>query len=197
MKKTRIGLLGGTFDPVHNAHIRLAEETQSQMKLDRVLFIPAKIHALKKNEHITEAGHRLKMLELALDGYPDFQVCDVELSRDGISYTVDTLRLLKEKPEYSNSDLFLIIGADNLRDLFMWKEPLEIVKLCTICVFDRPNAFISPDNGMILSKIEKIKAPLMRVSATEIRNKIQDGIPWEKEVPAAVADYINEYNLYR
>ena len=124
----KIGLFGGTFDPVHTGHLIIAEIIREALQIDRILFIPAKIHAFKNNQHIQSSRYRLRMLELAIEDNPSFFVSDLELKKKGTSYTIDTIRILRQQYPEDQYKLYFLMGADNITQFHKWKEPDELVK---------------------------------------------------------------------
>ncbi len=188
-----IGILGGTFDPIHQGHLSLARKAQDQFALDQVLFIPASISPLKtQSVRITPAPERYRMVELALKGIENWEVCDCELTREGVSYTVDTLRELKKR--FPDDKLFLILGADSLESFSAWREPEEILRLADLLVARRPGIDVK---SPFASRAKWIEMPEIPISASEIREKIRKGktLPEGVLVPE-VFRYINQHHLY-
>ena len=189
----RIGILGGSFDPIHQGHLTLARESMKQFKLDKVLFIPASVPPHKKNDpSVTPAPFRARMTELAVVEEPRWEVSDLELRRSGVSYTVDTLRELRKiyPPPH---ELFFIAGADSLQDLAKWKDPDEILKLSEWIV--APRASITLPAPMP-AKVHLLKIPLVEVSATELRDKIRRGEDVSQWIPERVSRYVRERKVY-
>ncbi len=190
----RIGIFGGSFDPVHLAHLVLAEQCREQARLDRVLFVLAPRPPHKLDKTITAYRHRREMLELAIAGYPVFQISDLERDRTGPSYTVDTLRELHQ--QQAGNEFFLIIGSDSLRDMPLWREPEEIAKLATLLVVERPDAAI-PGDLSIPFRVQRIQSPLLEISSTDIRQRVQAGHSIRYLTPRAVECYVEAHGLYR
>ncbi len=189
----RIGILGGSFDPIHQGHLTLARESMKQFKLDKVLFIPASVPPHKKNDaFVTPAPSRARMTELAIVEEPRWEVCDFELRRPGVSYTVDTLRELRKiyPPPH---ELFFIAGADSLQDLAKWKDPEEILKLSEWIVAPRDSVPFPPS---LPGGIHRLNIPLVEISATELRDKIRRAEDVSHWIPERVARYIQERNVY-
>jgi len=199
----RIGVFGGSFDPVHRGHLLLADCCWRQARLDRVEFVPAAQQPLKPRGPIAPESDRAAMLRLATADRAEFSVSTVEFDRGGVSYTVDTLRQLHA--EHPNAELFLLMGADSLADFPHWREPAEICRLATPLVvrragsaepdFERLRSFLSP------ARLEEIRAarvemPSTPISSSQIRTLVADGGDWRPLVPAAVAEYIEERRLY-
>ncbi|MCE9544970.1 MAG: nicotinate-nucleotide adenylyltransferase [Planctomycetia bacterium] len=200
----RLGLFGGTFDPVHLGHLLLAESCREQCSLDEVWFVPAAVPPHKQQAQPASAENRIEMLNLAIGGQPSFAVCDLELKRGGVSYTIDTLRELKsQQPE---RELFLLVGADTLADLPNWREPDEVCKLALPIVIGRP---VSPEPDFNLlrgiaspERIEQmrghhIETPLVDISSQDIRRRVAAGHSIRFLVPRAVEEFIRVESLYR
>jgi len=196
------GVLGGTFDPVHNGHIKMAEEACSRLGLDEVLFIPAGHPRFKENEPVTEAVHRLRMVELAIAGRPSFRLSAMEIERGGVTYTVDTIRELagRLKPQ---DVLFFIMGWDNLQNLPLWRSPSELISLCRLVVIPRAGcpkpdlSRLEKQVGGLSQRVVMLDKPVIEISSSDIRERVKAGIDIRELVPEAVADYISENNLYR
>lgn len=194
----RLGVFGGTFDPIHLAHLVLAEQAREQLNLDRVLFIPAAAPPHKIGRSISPAKTRLEMVELAVAGHPQFAVSDIEIKRTGPSYTVDTLRSLCV--QYPAAALFLLLGGDSLVDFPTWREPKQILELASLAVVKRegsPIPDLPADWEMDLSnRLHFIQAPLLAISGTDLRRRVREGRSIRYLVPAAVAAFIESQRLY-
>jgi nicotinate-nucleotide adenylyltransferase len=199
----RLGLYGGTFDPVHFGHLLLAETCREACELDEVWFIPTGSPPHKTGAEISPVRARREMLELALAGLPRFQVSRIEMDRPGPHYTVETLRLLKsERPE---DELFLLIGADSLHDLHTWREPEEVARLATIVAVNRGDdaavqdsasgSFGLPSGSSI--RVQTIPMPPIGISATDLRRRVAAGRSIRFQTPRAVEQYIRAHRLYR
>ncbi|GBD32885.1 MAG: putative nicotinate-nucleotide adenylyltransferase [Gemmatimonadales bacterium] len=187
----RIGIFGGSFDPIHLGHLVAAEQAREQLELQEVRFVPAARQPFKVEGHEADARHRAEMVRLAIADNPYFVLDLREIDRGGVSYTVDTLRELKaERPA---DELFLILGADAARDLGKWREAGELPRLATVAVVTRPGA--APPAGAGISLV--ISAPGIDVSATEIREAVRAGRSIRYLVPRAVEEYIAAHGLYR
>ncbi len=193
----RVGVLGGTFDPVHIGHLVLAETAREQLALQSVLFVPAGEPWRKADRAVTSANDRLAMTRLAVEENPSFAVSTVEVDRDGPSYTVDTLRALKA--DHGGCDLVLILGEDALADLPSWKEPVGIVEQATLAVARRRQAGgeLPPSVGALQPRVEWLLMPRLEVSASEIRRRVAQGMSIRYLVPPSVEAYIGEHGLYR
>ena len=185
----RIGLLGGTFDPPHIAHLIAAERAIDAIALDKVLFIPAAVPPHKSEAKISSVEDRLAMLRLATHDNPKFEISTIELDRPGPSYTIDTLRQLKQQ---SPSDNFvLLIGTDQFQQFDSWREPDQILSLAEIVVVARSSSQQRRDGFRFFDM------PLIDISATEIRQRVRDGRTIRYLVPDAVRTYIAAHHLYQ
>jgi nicotinate-nucleotide adenylyltransferase len=197
-----IGVIGGTFDPVHLGHLVAAEEVRVKLRLSSVIFLPAGQPWLKPEREITPAEHRLAMLKLAIGSNPDFRLSTLELDRPGPSYTVDSLpQIAAECPAGTN--ILFIIGLDKLAELPRWKEPQRLLELCWVVAVARPGY-----TDFDLKKLERaipgasrrirlLDIPLMGISSSDIRERVGWGLPIRYLVPPGVAEYIEEHGLYR
>ncbi len=196
-----VGILGGTFDPVHLGHLSIADAAMEQASLERVLFIPAGHPRLKQAEPSASVEHRLEMVGLATASNPRFQVCGIEAHRPGPTYTVDTLVELSAKLG-PTADLFFILGMDVLGQLDKWKDPERVLELCQLLVLDRPGEqdFDWPDFYSrvpeVEGRVQTVSAPMIDVSATEIRRKAAAGEDLAGQTPDSVVKYIREQGLY-
>jgi nicotinate-nucleotide adenylyltransferase len=197
----RIGILGGTFDPVHYGHLLMAETCREQLQLTEVRLMPAGSPPHKPDRKITDGHARADMLALAVSGYPELIVDRRELRRTGPSYTVDTLRELRE--QFSDAEVFLLIGADSLKDLATWREPDEILKLATVVAVNRPGQPELTQQQSVdwvgtefASKIQLLSMPGTDLSATELRQRIHEGKQLRFMTPKAVEAFIHQHNIY-
>lgn len=193
----RVGVLGGTFDPVHNGHLALAEHAREQLSLDLVLFVPAGEPWRKAHRTITPAEHRLAMLRLAIDGNDAFGISDIELRRDGPTYTADTLEALAA--ERLDDEFYFVIGADALADLPNWHEPERIIQHAILAVAprdDRASDAAEPPTPGIANRIQRFPMPPVDVSSTDIRARVAAGASITDLVPLAVERYIHDHALY-
>jgi nicotinate-nucleotide adenylyltransferase len=188
----RIGILGGTFDPPHNGHIAIAKAALSECELQKVLFIPAKYPPHKPVDKVTPERDRVQMLELAIKDYSEFEMSDIELKREGPSYTIDTLQEIKKL--YSGVEIIFIIGADNILEIESWYRPDEILQAATVVAFNRPGFDL---RGKYESKIKMLKMSPVDISSSEIRDKIRANESIKDLVPAAVREYIEKNSLYK
>jgi nicotinate-nucleotide adenylyltransferase len=193
-----VGILGGTFDPVHLGHLLLAEQARVQLTLDEVLFIPAGEPWRKSHRAVTPAEHRLAMLRLAIQGNSAFGISDIEVRRDGPTYTADTLEALAG--ERLDDAFWFILGADALWDLPNWREPGRIVKHALLAVAQRESHEAAPAElnlPELVGRITSFECPRIDISSTDIRARAADGLSIRYLTPDAVGAYIEEHALYR
>jgi nicotinate-nucleotide adenylyltransferase len=189
----RIGLLGGTFDPIHVAHLAVAIAAKHQLGLDRVLLMVANVPWQKAQQrHVSDAAARMAMVEAACVGYPGLEPSDLEISRGGNSYTADTLEQLGGP----DREIFLIIGSDLVDDLTTWNRWQEIPPLCTLAVAHRPGEVERGELAPGWRRVT-IRVPALEISSTELREMASEGRPIDFLVPANVIDVIVSKNLYR
>jgi nicotinate-nucleotide adenylyltransferase len=189
----KLGVLGGTFDPVHIAHLLLAEQAREQLELDRVLFVPAGDPWRKAYRRVTPAAHRLAMTRLAIAGDPGFAVDECEIKREGATYTADTLRELHSR--FAGAELYLLLGEDALADLPFWHEPESLAENATIVVAPR-GGVVLPELPFDPDRVVRIRMPFMDISSTDLRDRARHGKSLRYLVPDAVVDYIREHNVY-
>ena len=201
MNSNRLGVLGGTFDPVHNGHLAIADGVRRMLDLDEVLFMPAGHSVFKENVGISNAEHRMEMVTLATAGNPFFNVSTIEMERPGPSYSIDTISELKAQSG-SNSEIYLIVGYDTLHELPQWKDPQCLLQMCHIAAVKRPG-YDKPDIDIIDAAVWRardriifIEAPYINISASDIRQRVIRGLSVTDIVPESVAMYIAANNLY-
>ena len=196
-----IALYGGAFDPPHLAHTILAAEAQSQLALPRLLWLPTPQPPHKADRIVTPLRHRLAMLRCAIAGLPGFEISNVEMSRPGPHYTVETLKILRE--QNPAVDFALLIGGDSLRDFLLWRQPLDILAACrTIGVMRRPGDAIHLDAleeklPGLSQKVRFVNAPQLDISSSDIRRRIAAGEHYRHYLHPDVYQYIEEHQLYR
>lgn len=200
MPRQRLGVFGGTFDPIHLGHLVAAEEVRAACGLDQVVFMPAGVPPHKLHQTISATEHRLAMVELAVESNPYFTCSDIDVRRAGPSYTVSLLELLHHRwgPE---TDIYFIMGRDSLANLLTWYQPERILELAQVVVVDRPSYEVDmarlnvalPDS---INKIEFVTIPGMDIASTDIRERVQTGRPIKYQVPEPVEAYIYANNLY-
>jgi nicotinate-nucleotide adenylyltransferase len=194
----KIGILGGTFDPVHFGHLHLAIALFERHQLDEIFWIPVHINPLKNNQP-EEAKHRIEMLNLALEGLPHFKVLDIEIAFEGPSYTIDTVRALKKM--HPQDELYLLMGEDALLRFNAWKEPFEILRLAIPLIGARqshtfPETLSMPDEMLKILKQGWSSIPLVEISATELRKRLKENKFCGHMAPQKVLDYIRQHALY-
>lgn len=203
----RLGVLGGTYDPVHAGHLLLAEQARESLALDSVLLIPAGWPPHKPHAPVTPYPARLAMVSLAVAGCPELTASDLERDPSQPSYTVETLRLLRARGSGSD-EIWLLMGADTLDELPTWREPEEVLKLARIAVYARPPEKDALESGeradpetlralLAGHPVRRLEGPRLRLSSTEIRARVRDGRSIRFLVPEAVRAYILDQGLYR
>ncbi|QDU27987.1 Nicotinate-nucleotide adenylyltransferase [Anatilimnocola aggregata] len=200
----KIGIFGGSFDPIHYGHLLLADSAREQLALDQVWFIPAAVAPHKQDRHATNARQRIEMLELAIAGNEHFRLSTIEIDRGGVSYTVETLQTIAE--QMPGAELFLLMGADSLRDLLTWREPGRICELAAPVVSRRAGApdpdftslahLLSPARLLQLSAL-RLEMPIVELSSTDLRYRARVGQSLRYRTPRAVEEYIRAQQLYR
>jgi nicotinate-nucleotide adenylyltransferase len=202
LARLNIGIFGGTFDPIHIGHLLVAEEARMLLPLDEVIFVPAGRPWLKADRDVTDAHHRLRMVSLATASNPCFRVSDVEVGRPGASYTIDTLEKLRSELA-SDTELYLVLGMDSLREIRRWRDPERIFELAIVVGMSRPgfeNADVKDVETNIAGakgRVIVLDGPLIDVSATDIRKRVADCRSIRYRVPPEVERYIEENGLYR
>jgi nicotinate-nucleotide adenylyltransferase len=198
----KIGILGGTFNPIHLGHLIIAQDAMERLGLDRVKFIPSATPPHKTPDRLVSATHRLRMIKLAIRGHDGFEVDDIEIKRGGRSYSVDTLTELKRR--HPQAKFYFIIGSDSLQELHLWKDIARLAKLCTFATIARPG-FKSehPLNAKLdratIRQIQRhiIHAHACDIASRDIRARVARGLSIRYLVPDAVRDYILRHELYR
>lgn len=187
----KIGILGGTFNPIHIGHLILAEEAREKLKLANIIFVPAYLPPHKNNSDIASAGHRYKMIKAAIRPNKFFSVSDIEIKRTGLSYTIDTIREFKEL--YPKDELYFITGSDLLKYLDEWKDLGEIIKIVKFAVATRPGYPLEK----IPSYISTVAIRAVDISAFEVRKCVKEKKSFRYLVPESVFNYINKNRLYK
>lgn len=190
----RIGLFGGTFDPIHIGHLIIAETVRDVLKMDKIIFIPAVNPPHKQGKLITSSVHRIAMIRLAIANHADFQLSEIEVVREGISYTFDTIKIFQEL--YPAGEMVFLMGADSLRELHTWHKPEQLVKMIKTVVFPRPSVDLDQVDPFFFDHIDFINAPLIGISSSEIRQNVRSERSIRYLVPDSVAEYIQENRLY-
>ena len=196
-QKRKIGLLGGSFDPIHFGHLNLAAAIKKKLNLDEIWFVLAKINPLKQNTVPTPFNHRLAMVRLAIEGLDGYSIKELENLRTEASYTIDTLKeFVETNPQY---DFYLLLGYDAIKNFEDWKSYMEIIKLCTVVVGTRAgeNQEIVFKDKTLCSQILNniVEIPPLQISSTEIRERLKLNKSCESLLPKAVLDYILIHNL--
>lgn len=193
----KLGIYGGTFDPIHVAHLIIAENARCEFALTKVVFTPSFIPPHKISHIISSAQDRFQMVRLAVARNPHFKVSDFEINKQGASFTVDTLEYFASKHQLDREHLYLIIGADNLADFDKWREPERILSLATLAVVDRPGVEGKMPEMLKPENVRRIPAPIMDISASLIRGRVREGGSIRYLVPPAVENYIHTHALYQ
>lgn len=188
--------MGGTFNPIHFAHLMSAEQVRDGLNYDKILFVPAARPPHKSQPDMVSAEHRYQMVRLATAQNPYFDVSRIELDRNGPSYTIQTIKLLRQTLK-EITELAWIIGADSLIEYKIWKDFDDVLKLCTLVVTTRPNYDLEQVPLEIRNQITIFKITGSDISATEIRNRIRKKHSVRYLIPEDVVNYINEHHLYR
>ena len=200
----KLGILGGSFNPIHLGHLVLAETAREALGLDRVIFIPAKLPPHKRAAPLADGADRLAMVRLAVAGNPAFAASDIELRRPGVSYTVDTVRALREKLG-AGVQIYFLIGMDTVAELTAWREVARLARLCQFVPLSRPG-HANPNAAALERAVGRLPArailkravamPLIGISSSEIRRRVAEGRTIRYLVPDAVAAYIRRKRLY-
>jgi nicotinate-nucleotide adenylyltransferase len=201
MASRRVGVVGGTFDPIHIGHLLIAEEARVRLELEEVVFVPAAMPPHKLDKDITPVEHRLAMVELAIASNPHFTISRVDIDRFGPCYTVDTIAILKDEwgPQV---DVYFIMGQDSLMEIVTWHKPQRLIRLCRIVALSRPGyrASIKELDALLpgaASRIYVLDSPELAIASTDIQRRVCQGLPIKYQVPQAVEEYIYAHGLYR
>ncbi|NLF03683.1 MAG: nicotinate-nucleotide adenylyltransferase [Actinomycetales bacterium] len=193
-RTTRIGVMGGTFDPIHHGHLVAASEVAHRFELDEVIFVPTGEPAFKQDRDVTSSEHRYLMTVIATASNPRFTVSRVDIERAGLTYTVDTLRdLQKERPD---ADLYFITGADAIAQILTWKDAPQLFDMAHFVGVTRPGHALS-DAGLPNGVVSTLEVPALAISSTDVRERVADGEPVWYLVPDGVVQHIAKYGLYR
>lgn len=197
----RIGIIGGTFDPIHNGHLIMGEYARTSLGLDKVIFIPVGKAPHKDNSKISDSKTRVEMVNLAIESNEYFYQSLIEIERRRTTYTIDTIRSLNKK--YANDELYFIMGRDSIFSIESWKESKELMKLCKFIVLDRGSGRKDDIEEKILQlregykmDVEMVSSPIIEISSTEIRNRVKDNLSIKYLVPENLEEYINKNKLY-
>ena len=194
----RVGIIGGTFDPIHVGHLLVAENARVSMEMEEVVFIPTGQPWMKSGRALTPAHHRMNMVRMAIASNSFFRASSMEIDRPGPTYTVDTLREMRQELD-GEDDLYFILGSDSSEKFHQWKEPEEVLRLCTIVTMPRTgsqNHHLSGIDQSGFGKVVFLKGPMVDISGTEIRRRVSLGLSVRYLVPDEVEHYIRRYGLY-
>jgi len=196
MEKKRIGLFGGTFNPIHCGHVKAAESVQNMFSFDRILFIPSCLPPHKESVDVASAAHRLKMVELALASFDRFFPSSVEIDARGTSYSILTLNKIKEM--FPQTEVFFLLGIDAFLEIETWKDYEDVLEQCSFVVMSRPGFRLSEAKDILTEKykIYLLSINTLDISSSEVRERIRKNQPIEGLVPENVENYIKERRLY-
>ena len=198
----RVGVFGGTFDPIHLGHLAVARSIQSSLGLDNVIFVPAGQPWLKADTPVSRVKDRVQMLRLALARRRAFELSTIEADRPGPSYTVDTMETLQRQLG-SDADFFFLLGSDALVDIPKWKEPQRLIQVCQLVAFARPGFGLPAMEALeaavpgVSQRVVFVEVPQVNIRATDIRRRIAEGRSIQRLVPRAVERHILEHGLYK
>jgi nicotinate-nucleotide adenylyltransferase len=200
MRDLRIGVIGGTFDPPHVAHLVLAENGLAQLRLDRVLFVPAGRPPHKPDQPITETEDRLAMVEAAVADNEAFFLSRIDVERPGPHYTVDMLAIVNER--YPGASVYFLVGGDSLAEFGSWRDPSGILEQARLGVMKRPGweadlASLAEKLPQAEERVRWLDAPRLEISGTDLRRRVAEGLPIRYLVPPAVEAYVRRTGLYR
>ena len=197
----KLGVFGGTFDPVHNGHLAAAEHARTEVDLDQVLFIPAGQPWFKAGRIVSDAEHRLEMTRIATAGNPHFTVSDMEVLRDGPTYTIDTLAALRQEMG-AGVEFCVILGADALNELHRWRRPAAVLGMATVVGVMRAGtdavdrAALESIRDGASDEVIIVDGPLVDISAADVRQRMKEGLSVRGLIPPGVEDYAKRYGLY-
>ena len=191
----KIGFLGGSFDPVHFGHLLAAQDAYEQYQLDRLIFVPAAQAPLKPNDVQSSAEERLAMLRAATEWDHRFEICDIELRRGGVSYTIDSARYFRAL--YPKDDLYWVIGGDQLPNLHLWKDITELAKLVEFIFLERPGYPSKEGPNIPGLRLHRCDGHLLAISSTELRERSRRKLSLDYFIPHKAIVYIQDHSLYR
>lgn len=194
-----IGVFGGTFDPIHHGHLIVADELRFRLKLDRVLFLPAGRPPHKTDQDISSDEHRLAMLKMAIDDDPHFGVSMIDIEREGLSYTADSMR--EHQRRFPDATFTFLMGQDSYRDLPYWHKPGELARIVRLGVALRPGVVVDSDYIVhripeLRGQVDIIDVPMIQIASSDIRRRVRQGEPLRYHIPAPVEAYIRQHDLY-
>jgi nicotinate-nucleotide adenylyltransferase len=197
----KIGIMGGTFDPIHTGHLIIGEYARTTLDLDKIIFIPVGLPPHKDNSKVSTSRRRLEMTKLAINSNPYFYLSSIEVDRKEITYTIDTIKELKKI--YKEDELYFIIGGDSLFEIEKWKDFAQLIRLCKFVVLERPGRTKEEIEQKKIElklsykiQLEKIYSPLIDISSTEIRERVKNNLSIKYLVPESVETYIMYHKLY-
>ena len=193
----KVGLYGGTFDPIHIGHLLLAEWTRVKLNLNKIIFLPALIPPHKQDHAITKPQSRLQMVQLAIQENPYFQASDFEIEKGDISYSIETILRFKELYHLSNRQLYFLVGADSIIDFPAWRAPDKILQNCRVVVYRRPNFDLLTAQTKYMSKVIQIDNPIIEISSSDIRQRVSKGYSIKYLVPYCIEEFIFNNALYK
>ncbi|MCB0197749.1 MAG: nicotinate-nucleotide adenylyltransferase [Anaerolineae bacterium] len=198
----KIGIIGGTFDPIHYGHLLIAELARDSLDLERVLFVPAGDPPHKQEAEKTAVHHRCRIVELAIEDNPAFELSRVDLDRPGPHYSTDTVALIRAQFDLSPDECYFIIGGDSLVDLLSWHQPAELIQSCRLAVAHRPEyrpdvAALAETLPALESRIDWVELLLVEYSSSMIRRRIKAGQSIRYQTHPKVIDYLYQHGLYR
>ena len=189
----KVGIYGGSFDPVHNGHLITAQSVKEMRELDKIIFIPSYISPHKQDVETSDVEHRVNMLQLAIKPIPYFEMSDIELKRKTVSYTVDTLKELSERYKH----IELIIGYDNIFKFHTWRQPDEIIRIAKLVVLRRKLNIPRGKQNKFYRAAAFVKSPFIQISGSVIRRRAGENLPLNFMVPEKVQEYILKNKLYK
>jgi len=189
----KVGIYGGSFDPIHNGHLITALAVKEMRELDRIIFIPSYISPHKQDTETSDVEHRVNMLQLAIKPIPFFEMSDIEIKRKNVSYTVDTLKELSERYKH----IELIIGYDNIFKFHTWRQPDEIIRMAKLVVLRRKLNVPRGKQNKFYRAAAFVKSPFIQISGSIIRRRVSDNLPINFMVPEKVHEYIIKHKLYK
>jgi nicotinate-nucleotide adenylyltransferase len=189
----KVGIYGGSFDPVHNGHLITAQAVKEMRELDRIIFIPTFISPHKQNVDTSDVEHRVNMLQIAIKNIPYFEMSDIEINRKNVSYTVDTLKELSERYKH----LELIIGYDNIFKFHTWRQPDEIIRIAKLVVLRRKLNIPRGQQNKFYRAAAFVKSPFIQLSGSVIRRRTSENLPINFMVPEKIQEYIIKNKLYK
>ncbi len=205
MHDRSVGIMGGTFDPIHYGHLVIAEGARARYNMDEIIFVPSGTPPHKVNRDITDAEHRYQMTRLAIQGNPHFCVSRLEIDRPGLSYAVDTIRALRDL--YSaNTELYFITGADAIMEILSWKDVGTLISMCQLVAATRPGYSLTGLEDIVRRirtqhrkdfVVHTMEVPALMISSTDIRRRVETNMPIKYLLPDAVEQYIYDHALYR